>query len=158
TAGIAWDQTDDARGNAASGSAALGANAPGGSPFGDGALASISQCVPVVEGLGYSLHAKVVSQAWGFQYFPTPHISVTFLGTDDCSGTALAKREQACLAPRGTPGWTTVATSFTAAPKGARTASIELSAGAGSGVHGSGISAYFDDVFFGNAPSLWNLF
>lgn len=149
----------DSRGSSGSGSAGLSADAPGANPSGDGASASLTQCVAVSAGTAYSLRARVSASVWGFLYYPRPGLSARFFGNGDCTGAVLEERGviNQPLNPRDFNGlqWLTETTSFGPAPSGSTSALISLSAGAGGSVHGDGISVLFDDVFFGSAPSAW---
>jgi len=156
TTGSGWSLLDS-RGSAESGSAGLSANAPGANPSGDSAFSSLSQCVGVSADTAYSLRASVTANVWGFFSFPRPGIFVQYYGSGDCTGASLGDSGVTFRPFFSTDldDWHTESTSFAASPEGSRTALVSLSAGAGGSVHGAGISAAFDDVFFGTAPSVW---
>lgn len=150
-----WSGNDRKGPVAASGSAALGASASA-SPGAGSAV--VSQCVGVVPGRTYGLNAWVSTSGWAVVGgIPSPQLRVEYFGTPDCSGsvsTSSTSRVRPFNSLWGSDGlWFVLFAPSSIAPSSARSALVVLGVGASAGVHGLGISATFDDVFFGEGDS-----
>ncbi len=135
----------------ASGGALLGASASA-SP-GAGSVA-LSQCAAIVPGRLYGFRAWVKTNGWAFVGgIPTPQLHVGYFGTPDCSGAELAHSTSSVRPFNtlwGSDGqWYILFAPSSVSPPSASSALVTMSVGAAAGVHGQGVSAAFDDAFFG---------